>query len=235
MKLRYVTFTGADNKTDLKSLQNISNDFPFVEWGFLLSKSKTGTARYPSVDKFIDIQELNINKSIHVCGEFCRLIVKEGGIGSDDNYKLFSEAMMDANRCQLNFNIKNTDVDLANLFSFINRVGAHFILQQNKSNDSFIQGIAPHIHYSNRIEILFDASGGRGSEIQEIPQLIPNLFCGYAGGLNPDNLEQKLKDIEAVVGDNEIWIDFESGVRTNDEFDLLKVVKCCEIAKKYIV
>ena len=35
MSLKYCTFTGVDENTNLSKLIEISKDFPFVEWGIL--------------------------------------------------------------------------------------------------------------------------------------------------------------------------------------------------------
>jgi hypothetical protein len=51
-------------------------------------------------------------------------------------------------------------------------------------------------------------------------------FCGYADGLNPDNIGVALPAIAACVPEGQpYWIDMESGVRTDDRFDLDK----CEL------
>jgi len=233
MKLKHVTFTGADDKTDLLEIQKISDQYPFVEWGFLLSKSKNGLQRYPSLETFKKILPLNIKKSIHICGQICYSIVGNGWIEDEESIELFQIASHMADRFQLNFNVKSTPIDLIGIFWF-SRFFPEFILQQNKSNEHFINAITPYVHKTKRVHVLFDCSGGRGTVINEIPKPIDNIFCGYAGGLNPENLEQKLEEINSVVADKEIWIDMESGVRINNEFDLKKVVQCCEIAKKYI-
>jgi len=240
MKLKTVTFTGADDKTDLSELEKISNKYPFVEWGFLISKTKMGTQRYPSAKTIEKLTCPSVHlrgggNAAHICGEICRQIIADGGIREWSDHPILSRMLSVSDRVQLNFNAKICDIDLVNLFGFIKKTSfTSFILQQNENNASFINAIVPYIQRSKKINILFDCSGGNGSEIAEIPQLIPNIFCGYAGGLSPENLERKLQEIEAVVGDNEIWIDMESGVRTNNEFDLEKVVQCCEIAKKYV-
>jgi len=233
MKLRYATFTGADDNTDLSELQRISNEYPFVEWGFLLSQNKKGTQRYPSASTFEKINELHVKKSIHICGSICKSIVENGAISDKNDVSLFMSAMKNplTTRCQLNFNLENTKLDLLNMSWFALRFFNKFILQQNKSNSPLIDSIYPFVSKTKRLQVLFDCSGGCGTEIEKIPSLIPDIFCGYAGGLSPENLEKKLQEIESVVDGNEIWIDMESGVRTNNEFDLNKVVQCCEIAK----
>ena len=237
MKIDCVTFTGADDKTDLDRMNQLSNEFPFIEWGVLISKSKMGLQRYPSLETLILMNDAlkHTNRSTHICGSICKDIVEDGGINPDD-INLFSEAVKYANRIQLNFSIKSVKLDLMNLGRFINRIqDKKFILQQNKSNAPLIDGITPFLTRSSKVQILFDASGGRGTEITDIPNPILNLHCGYAGGLNADNLEAKIKEIDqAVLRDREIWLDMENGVRTNNEFDLSKVRKCCEIIQKFI-
>ncbi|MHB1675039.1 MAG: hypothetical protein ACYCSP_12405 [Acidobacteriaceae bacterium] len=37
MKLETVTITGADDSTDIVELAELSEEFPFVEWGILIS------------------------------------------------------------------------------------------------------------------------------------------------------------------------------------------------------
>jgi hypothetical protein len=48
MKIEKVTITGADNDVDPEALIQISQEFPEVEWGFVLSKKQESNPRYPS-------------------------------------------------------------------------------------------------------------------------------------------------------------------------------------------
>ena len=83
-----------------------------------------------------------------------------------------------------------------------------YIFQYNRANSNIWSdlvdvGMMPHI--------LFDASGGRGILTENIQRPITGLFCGYVGGLNPQNCQEfltKLND-QLVVGTT--WIDMESG------------------------
>jgi len=36
MKLRHITFTGADDNTNLSEILDISKKYPFIEWGFFI-------------------------------------------------------------------------------------------------------------------------------------------------------------------------------------------------------
>jgi phosphoribosylanthranilate isomerase len=82
--------------------------------------------------------------------------------------------------------------------------------------------------------VLFDESAGRGISPDSWDAPLPGHFCGYAGGMNPDNVEANIKMIEKVAAGHTTWIDMESGVRTNDRFDLGKMRKVLEVTKPYI-
>jgi phosphoribosylanthranilate isomerase len=81
--------------------------------------------------------------------------------------------------------------------------------------------------------LLFDASAGRGIAITEPPVPIAGHACGYAGGIHPGNVAQILAAIAHVVPSGETWIDMESGVRTDDRFDLAKVRQVLDVAQGY--
>jgi phosphoribosylanthranilate isomerase len=75
------------------------------------------------------------------------------------------------------------------------------------------------------VDWLFDASSGRGIAPAAWPAH-PGRRVGYAGGIKPDNV---LDVIRAGVGAaGPYWIDMESGVRTDDRFDLTKCRQVCE-------
>lgn len=46
--LERVTITGADDSTDISQLVELSQEFPFVEWGILVSRRSEGGPRFPS-------------------------------------------------------------------------------------------------------------------------------------------------------------------------------------------
>ena len=67
-------------------------------------------------------------------------------------------------------------------------------------------------------------SGGAGILPNAWPQA-RDCYCGYAGGLSPDNIEEQLPEIEKVAGEGPIWLDMETHVRSEDDrqFELAKV------------
>lgn len=79
---------------------------------------------------------------------------------------------------------------------------------------------------------LFDRSGGEGVSATRYPapaypanQQRAGEY-GYAGGINPENVASVLERIPNYTRD--YWIDMESGVRTDDQFDLAKCRAVCE-------
>lgn len=242
MKINRITLTGADDKTDINKLSELSKKYPFVEWGILYSKNNN-RPRYPSYEWIKKLEEANLPLlSAHLCGEFSREIMQYGNENFFDNSDNCSGMYK---RIQINYNFLKSSFNLDNLWKIVEKMWAFaFIVQNNKSNNETIKKILEIMIFEN-IHVLHDASGGRGREIQEIPEPF-NVYTGYSGGLNPDNIEEVCKKVSALKSINtsettlanfkepEAWLDMESGIRTNDIFDLDKVEKVLEITSKYI-
>ena len=86
---------------------------------------------------------------------------------------------------------------------------------------------------SYKWSMLLDSSGGRGIDTP-LKVYESRRKVGYAGGINPDNVGDKLSFLLENVKTGEFWIDMESGVRTDDWFDVDKVVKVMEICENVI-
>jgi phosphoribosylanthranilate isomerase len=230
MILKKVTFTGVDDWISVRHLFDIWRDNQFIEWGILYSESKMGEKRYPSKRKILDfVYSNNMHKSLHICGFASSNISQKGFISNDILY-----LVPGLNRIQLNFNSQKTEVNLGKFLSRLEDFHIPFILQVNKNNKQLIDDISSHID-KNKIHYLFDSSCGEGVEIIDIPVPIKDKICGWCGGLNPDNLHQKLEILEKELPkDLPIWIDMESGIRTDDYFDISKVIKCVDIINEYI-
>ena len=81
--------------------------------------------------------------------------------------------------------------------------------------------------------MLLDASGGLGIDTPIV--LYPsNGKIGYAGGINEGNVATKLEYLLRNVRTGDFWIDMESGVRTDDWFDLDKVRRVLAICTEVI-
>ena len=83
--------------------------------------------------------------------------------------------------------------------------------------------------------ILYDSSGGRGVEIKQIKSPYKNIYTGYSGGINPDNIDDICKQITFHKKDDRVWIDIQTGARTNNEFDLEKVETILKITSKFVI
>jgi phosphoribosylanthranilate isomerase len=88
----------------------------------------------------------------------------------------------------------------------------------------------------SNISALFDPSGGHGVPVDKHvwPDPLDGLPMGYAGGVNPATAQTILETLCAKPFDVPFWIDMESGVRTNDRFDLDKVRRVLELAAPFV-
>lgn len=233
MKIKYVTFTGADDSIQPNDLISISKDYPFVEWGILFSKNQGN--RYPSEDWIYNLvcqkahaiqkdNDLTFNLSGHLCGAYAKELLKGRLTLNDQQYPL-TEAF---GRFQINMGQEAIEIlNKEKIIEQMNRTNAQFILQLHNGS----QPVWEELNHLPNCSTLYDQSGGRGI-LQNSWQSPKHHLTGYAGGLGPDNLEDELFKIGNVIGDKEIWIDMESKVRTDDQFDLSKCIQCLQIVSK---
>ena len=86
-QLKFVTMTGADDLVKPRDLYLLSQKYPFVEWAFLMSRTRTGLEpRYPSLKWLSEVSNYDINKAVHLCGSRSPsprkpLALAMGGIG----------------------------------------------------------------------------------------------------------------------------------------------------------
>jgi hypothetical protein len=211
MKPEFITFTGADDQTDLASMCALAADYP-IEWGILFSPKRQGAGRYPSEPgRFID---KGLRLAAHLCGGDARDVIEHGYSEWDtllENY--FSRAQI---------NTADRTVNADNIKNWADTVALRAILQ--------CRGEFPNIR---AVDILFDASGGHGIYPASWPKPAIGRLNGYAGGLNPANVGDAVQKIAARFEHGcsgaTYWIDMESGVRdAEDRFDLGKCRAVCE-------
>jgi hypothetical protein len=237
MRIDKLTITGADDSVSPADLVELSAAHPFVEWGILFSQSRERTPRYPSRKWVAGLcglaREHRMSLSAHLCGKWARDIVERGEptILKDhaDHWPLF-------HRVQLNVSHHHEPIGLRAL-EFMEKEcaggGKQFIVQTNRQYDMLFQSLI-----GNRWAApLFDTSGGTGLLPARWPEPYVGVYCGYAGGLKPDNLEAQMAAIACFYDDGQAaWVDMESGVRSldNESLDLAKVRKCLEIAAGFV-
>lgn len=77
--------------------------------------------------------------------------------------------------------------------------------------------------------ILFDRSGGNGILPDAWPEPLPGIYCGYAGGLGPDNVAAEVGKIQRICSEP-FWIDMEGRMRDeHDRLDMGKVRRMLEL------
>ena len=240
-----VTMTGADDSVDVNEMVKISIEHPQVEWGILASESKMGLPRYPTnhwIGRLVPYGKYfadmavplglfpRMNLSLHICGAWGRNLL------ANNVDECVYRTMLNFDRIQLNFTLGKVEWDeqfAANLAKGMNN-DKHYIFQIGKAGDNHIMRHAAA--NGLRVAALFDRSGGKGETPGEWPSPLNGVYCGYAGGLRPENILVELDRINEVVPkDEHIWIDMESGLRSDDDkvFDLSRVRACLAAAEKF--
>lgn len=223
MKLTKVTFTGVDERTDVKRLEQLQKKFPYVEFGVLLSYDW-----HENGNRFLDpiilsiLRGRGLNLSAHFCGQ--------AAIDVAAGKKFKMESLLGNNsrifrRCQLNLKADSYFSELRRLapIPYIDEV----IIQMHTPElcQQFLNVQRPRF-----ASYLLDASCGCGTDtpIQIITS--PGVHIGYAGGICPDNVADKLRTLLEYPSDEKFWIDMETRVRTcEDWLDLDKVEEVLEI------
>ena len=228
--LTTVTITGADDRTRPTDLCELSEEFPFVEWGLLLSASRMGAPRYPSRSWLHDFENVmsttpdRMHHAMHFCGQCTR-----DTLAGDPRW--FDGIHPD--RIQLNgFATPSTDAFLVlarRLTEERPRFG--FILQARDARVLEATAVAVAEIGSSRTAVLYDPSGGRGITTTEWPTLAA-VHMGYAGGLGPANVEAVLKLLLSNTARGPFWIDMETRVRTGDAEDKLDLALVRDVLVK---
>ncbi len=242
MKLKQVTITGADNSIDYNDLFKITREYPFVEWGILLSKNSEGYSRFPTwdwIEGLLTEKPPGVHLSGHLCGAWVRDIVG-GGLEFITAKRALSYGF---GRYQLNFHanphgLSNPEAFITALFHLTGVYHQQIIFQWDGVNELLYRKARSLYGQSSGIDaaVLYDISGGAGTLPEEWPEPIGG-YCGYAGGLSPDNLQEQLKKLEPIVKEYPIWIDAETHLRSKNDkqFDLVKVIRFLEVAKTWVM
>lgn len=214
-----VTITGADDSTDFNWMNSITEQFPFVEWGILVSRSQMGSPRFPTMEWMDNLRRYGdpaLKLSLHVCGRWVR------DICAGDWRRLLSHIegnLFTYDRIQLNFHGAIHTLNRTFYFEarkICDKYGLELILQVDGANDALVGEARIHQVYAVP---LFDLSGGAGVVPGSWPMQPLDTYCGYAGGLGPDNILAEIDRIEKVTH-GPIWIDMETKVRTRDNLAL---------------
>ena len=234
MKLRHITFTGIDAKTDIKALTEIQREFPIAEFGVLTSYhwNENGN-RYLDPNVINELRGNGLSLSLHVCGSAAH----DAAAGRWDLIDKLVWSNIDLfQRIQLNISNRS---DNPNALGCLPKIVEQEVIIQTRDGantsiyDATIEKFREKDKFGRIFSMLLDASGGQG--IDTPLRVWPSSGkIGYAGGISPDNVEEKLVFLLSHVTQGTFWIDMESGVRTDDWFDLDKVRKVLEICQPII-
>jgi hypothetical protein len=219
-KLDRISLTGPDDKVSLAALSQLSERYPFVEWALLYVPHNEGAPRNPTQAwrrAFFDAR-LPGYSAVHLCGRQAFEELLQGALPSE---------LLQADRLQLNINARKPDFTDAQVLEVFHRaldLGPDIILQYHEGTAAlvaaFVRKLAPAA--LRRVHVLLDESKGTGKVMSSVspPPAVEDLYCGFAGGLGPDNIAWALSALERTG--KHYWADMESGIRTNNEFDMEK-------------
>ncbi len=207
MKPEFITFTGADNWTDVDGMRALSKRYP-IEWGILFSPKRQGNdPRYPDGQAMSRLIWSDLRLSAHLCGAYSESVMAgESIIDIPVDLGYFQ-------RIQVN----HAAPVPARIIQFRNGWGRMRCIAQSRT-DAFPTDTS--------VDWLFDRSAGSGI----VPTAWPphpggRRLLGYAGGIGPDTIASVMSALKQMTGP--YWIDMESGVRTDDRFDLDKCRQVC--------
>jgi len=234
--LTKVSITGVDDQTSISALKELTEEFPFVEWGVLYYPEREGQGRNPSHETRAMLYAKKLPLALHLCGTNAFEDLLSGKWNMEFAF---------AQRVQLNINARKTIFTPAQVFRVYEEMQCYYgnqvILQRQWRTEHFIPiatdaSLHPIGYDARRYDILVDGSCGRGLKPDQWqrPANIPlDTFVGYAGGIDADNAEMVIQSLLGMeIGP--FWIDMETGVRTDDKLDLKKVRRVLETAAFHI-
>lgn len=226
-----VSITGADDKVARQALIERSQRFPFVEWAILYFPEKEGAARNPTAAWRKSLAEarerFGLKTALHLCGREVFHAILE-----DRAQELFAELPY-YDRVQVNINARDGHFDDKAVYAVYEALAEQhctLILQRHPGTEDVVaQYLDDHPAgiVVNKVSVLLDASRGRGITPTEWPRPVSihglEVDTGYAGGLSPDNIQEVEAATRQAAFGRRYWLDMETGVRTDNVFDLAKV------------
>jgi len=251
MLLDAVGFCGVDDSVSeqLEELEQLSRDHPWIEWGVLLRPELQGSPRYASDALLRRLGDLArkpddlvsgarpFTLAAHFCGEDCLRVLR----GETKRVQEL-HTLLNFRRMQINPTVANRAggwevVAAANGIREVAVAMPHveIMLQVNTETEALHRELFKDNPPKN-VSVLFDPSCGMGVAPGNRPPPIPNVHCGYAGGISPETVTVQLEKIAQACGDDaqptseSVWIDMESGIRSvfpdgRDIFDLARIRK----------
>lgn len=248
-QLQQITITGADDSVDPGDLVQMVSKFPLAEVGVLLGCGEgysRGGPRFPShgwvtaLHQALGATLLPVRLSGHLCGELAAEFLTS--VDPEVPYRHMWR------RLQVNTHGKLHAVKLANLRKSLQRAherGEQVIFQGDGVNEDVFAWAHRCLNISEaNVAILFDVSHGTGALPGTWREPFPYAYCGYAGGLSPENVLEQLESINLTINRStehanrpvrRYWVDAETQLRSGDDlrFDLSKAEAFLREATSY--
>lgn len=256
--LNCVTVTGADDSIDPGELFELAADFPFLEFGILLSASSVGGQRFPSYewqhdlarecDRRIITRDPSIavpHLSGHLCGDWVRYAFQGSFAAAGSRTPLWPFLA----RIQLNTHGVKHEANIPSLISAANLASVgrrQFIFQYDNENTETINAVVvglPQVNFG----ALHDLSHGAGLVPPKWERKFVAGYTGYAGGLGPENVAEQLEAIaeahiegnpsphrRAMFGTDLAWIDAETRLYESGKFSIARVRAFAEAARPWL-
>ena len=159
MKLKHITFTGLDARTNVEDLVAIQKKCPLVEFGVLMSKNwEQNGNRYPNPELIQRFLDHGLNLSAHLCGSLAREAFKGCLEPVMSIYQAFEHP--DFKRVQLNVSPYESIYLQADTLKL--KVDKEFIIQQHSPTLLHSQGFNrfEEKNPDTKVTMLIDPSGG---------------------------------------------------------------------------
>lgn len=233
MKLKYVTFTGIDNWTNLDALERLQQQYPYAEFGVLASYhyGENGP-RFPEPFVFDNLKGRKLNLSLHLCGS---LAIKTVHTNFEAAKEFLGEERFNMfKRVQINMHLNK--VPREELMALTLHGNLEQIIIQMHTPLLCRKFFACGYH-NDCLSYLLDSSAGAGIDTPIDIITKDGEQLGYAGGMGVSNVWSKLQRLLRYDNPSTFWIDMESRVRTGEKLDLELVeqvlVLCDVLIKRY--
>ena len=226
-----ITFTGVDQpalgspNNPFSALWGLCARYPSAEFGILIGSRTRETeehgifASLETIKAFRDAGAVRGSPTaLHLCGAWSRAAVGEPSRISRDRVLAlcegFGRVQLNLHRGWFNGPLRQSRID--SVIRFIEAAPCASVILQHRTG----WRRTPVVH--DRVEYLFDRSGGKGREAFDAWPDPPEhgVRVGYAGGIGPHNIAGALAFAQQHAK-APLWFDMEGRIRTPDgDFDL---------------
>lgn len=238
MSLHLVALTGADDRVSIDALSEFCARHPRAELAILYFPEKEGSSRNPSAAWRERLLARGLKHvAAHLCGEevFRKLLEPSTAAEILKDISRYSRVQVNINARRQTF----TQEEVLQVYRVLVRAGINVIVQLHDESQATIKKLFDAHPYGEPapVSVLFDKSRGKGIAPSHWPEPLEVdflLFTGFAGGLGPDNIATELPKIKHVAylnGPRSFWIDMETGLQTDNCFDLGKAERVMDAVK----